>query len=48
MQNQINDGPGGGAGRGNYRRNNIVTPAMLQRKIENLPRTGIEYPIMKL
>ena len=33
---------GGGNRRGN------ATPALPKRKIENLPRTGIEYPIMKL
>ena len=32
----------------NQRRFNNGTPAMPKRRIENLPRTGIEYPIMKL
>ena len=30
------------------RYNNAATPIAQKRKIENLPRTGIEYPIMKL
>lgn len=33
---------------GANRRFNNATPAVQKRKIENLPRTGIEYPIMKL
>ena len=41
LQNQRNNG--GGA-----RRFNNPTPAAPKRKVENLPRTGIEYPIMKL
>lgn len=32
----------------NQRRFNNHTPAIPKRRIENLPRTGIEYPIMKL
>ena len=33
---------------GANRRFNNSTPAVAKRKVENLPRTGIEYPIMKL
>jgi len=40
--------PRGGGNAANNRRFNNATPAIPKRKIENLPRTGIEYPIMKL
>lgn len=32
----------------NNRRFNNATPVVPKRTIENLPRTGIEYPVMKL
>ena len=56
LQNMRGGGPGNAAAANRPRptNNNIntnanVTPAKTSKKIpENLPRTGVEYPVMKL